>query len=529
MTAHRPFIHHRHLSYRLIFFCLLLELSLNAAAWFSASTFRVALSRHSQVLFSTRTLNNNDELNNEDEEDDILVGSPEELRQALREMSRIPKRQSSIEVAYSIPNLEEITDSNTDSMKPTSIRKEYPEYPGRVTNDTGVVEQEHGPTADGWFLDEDDYIHSHNHLNPDGSLSLDDITSSNAAMNTSVDKDYQKLSEKLLQMQSPNVPASFLSSSQNDSENDNDVEPTLETLLQQRLQDPSATSEELHQQVFAREEGYLNQSRVFLESLGSSDESSQAALEAARLRRGANYRKRQDEAISKLNAEIANFEADFLNKQEFFQNSNTQEKCFKCGCALSPQELQQFRAKRDAQASKRLCSVCYGELLVANSDKSFFRDDVIAFSRNNRSFRKGRERWQTNVNTSGQATPNRKRDTARRSPTRRQSISPPIPRPRKPTVSRPTLGQSTTTTTTTPGTPDGNGDDDVESLKEEVKALQDKLRQINNNDDSAIAPEDDEKKESPGDNMGLWTQVVDPDTGDVFYWNEDTEEMKWEL
>jgi len=26
-----------------------------------------------------------------------------------------------------------------------------------------------------------------------------------------------------------------------------------------------------------------------------------------------------------------------------------------------------------------------------------------------------------------------------------------------------------------------------------------------------------------------WLEVVDPDTKEVFYWNEETEEMRWEL
>lgn len=26
-----------------------------------------------------------------------------------------------------------------------------------------------------------------------------------------------------------------------------------------------------------------------------------------------------------------------------------------------------------------------------------------------------------------------------------------------------------------------------------------------------------------------WTEVIDPDTGETFYWNEETEEMKWDL
>jgi len=32
-----------------------------------------------------------------------------------------------------------------------------------------------------------------------------------------------------------------------------------------------------------------------------------------------------------------------------------------------------------------------------------------------------------------------------------------------------------------------------------------------------------------GDIAGSWLEVKDPDTGDLFFWNEETDEMKWEM
>ena len=38
--------------------------------------------------------------------------------------------------------------------------------------------------------------------------------------------------------------------------------------------------------------------------------------------------------------------------------------------------------------------------------------------------------------------------------------------------------------------------------------------------------------DNPSDNKNIiypWVEVMDPDTEEIFYWNEETEEMRWEL
>lgn len=457
-------------------------------------------------------------INNEHEDDSPQVQSPAELRQALYEMSRLSNTstQSLSNGDYSsIPNLENLTldsSSTVSNESPNRITQDYPEYPGRVTDDINSNmnenEEQLGPTADGWFLDESAYANSRSHMNPDGSLNLEGGADSTEMMDITADSEYQKVTENLLRMASPNVPASFLS-------NREEEEPTLESLLQQTPPDPSATSEELHKQVFKQEEGFLKQSKIFLESLGT--DGSKAAAEAARLRRGAEYRKRQEEAISKLYKEIDDFEAhlnDDISKP-------VEERCFKCGCPLSPQELEQFRS-RQLPASRRLCSVCYGDLLVAKSDKSFFRDDIVIPRSKNVPYRPR----QRPVNTKT-PTP-RRRDFQRLSaPTRRQTISPP-PQPS-------TLRRKPPVLEVKPRSPERRADitvsnddkDDIELLKREVKELKDELHNMKDyNEDDDI---DNGSSQNGEDSSGHWSQVIDPDTGEVFFWNDETEEIKWEL
>lgn len=403
----------------------------------------------------------------EDDYGEDAIDSPKQLKKAVNDLSRIPKRQSpDPNVAYSVPNLEALVDSfettdDTTHKAEEGIVRDRPEYPGRRTDDDD--DDDADSDFDGWFLETDDYVNSCDHLNPDGSLNLDS--------NNAVDEDYRVLTESLLRMQSPNLPASSLS----------DNEPTLESLLQQRPQDPSATSEELHRKVFEQEEGYLNQSEIFRKSLCDSA----ASLEAARWRRGADYRRRQEEAISKLDKEIAHFEAHLDENV----GGNNLVKCFKCGCALSPEEVEHTKLK---QASQRLCSLCYGDFLVAKSDRSFFRDESPPFGQ------KRQPTWKANeTRQSRNKTPN--------------AVASNIPNKSHDSSSEPRVERK--------DMPVSSDDDDIVMLKQEVAALQDELLHLK--EDKFIL----EAEEA----TGTWSQVIDPDTGEVFYWNEETEEMRWEL
>ena len=403
----------------------------------------------------------------EDDYGDDDIDSPEQLKKAINYFSRIPRRQSpDINVAYSVPNLEELVESFERTNE--GIVRDYPEYPGRWIDDTDDDDDDDADSDfDGWFLETDSYVNSRDHLNPDGSLNLVSIDT--------VDDEYRFVTESLLRMQTPNVPSSVMS----------DNELTLESLLQQRPQDPSTTSEELHRKVFEQEEGYFNQSEIFRRSLIDAT----AALEAARWRRGANYRRRQEEAISRLDTEISDFEAH-LDEHVLDQNK---VKCFRCNCGLSPEEVEHTKSTK---ASLRLCSLCYGDLLVAKSDPSFFRDESSPFAQNN--FRQNpRSSSRKEIRQLRNKTP--------------IAMASNIPNKLHDSSSEPKREQKDK-----PVSSDG---DDIAMLKQEVAALQDELLHLK---EDRLIPEAEKAS-------GPWSQVVDPDTGEVFYWNEETEEMTWEL
>ena len=430
-----------------------------------------------------------------DDNAEEVVESPEQLGRALQEMSRIPHPSTSASnPALSVSSLEDVGDAGNEGVGialSQSIKNEYPEYPGRTMEDSDDTEPEDGASFDGWFLDENDYINSSSHLNPDGSLNLHETADDTS--DTAADKEFQLLTENLLRMQSPNVPSSFLST------NSNNEEPTLESLLQQTPQDPSATSEDLHRKVFEQEEGFLNQSEVFRKSLGT--DGSAAAFEAARLRRGADYRRRQEQAISKLEQEIADFEAHLYESPK-----SADEKCFKCGCALSEEEMQHFRGMKDAPASRRLCSVCYGDLLVAKSDRSFFRDDVVIPQRNSSSSRGIRGQRPMIVR------PTRRIGHDLSPPRRANNTNAPQSEAlRAPLASIPPKAQQQTQPSS-------------EMLQEDLQDMRDEFvpDDVGMNHESCW-------QDSSEESTVPWLKVIDPDTGEVFYWNEETEEMKWEL
>jgi len=159
----------------------------------------------------------------------------------------------------------------------------------------------------------------------------------------------------------------------------------------QQQQQQQYDDEELHRLVFANEprEIFLNQSRAFLESL--SDPS--RVGDAAALRRGRQFRQRQEDAAKRLEREIADLE-DFLLRDgdgadfdDGGQQEPTKELCEQCGCTLTAKELDVIAKhgrrnnnedveKNGYGTSRRVCQVCYGEILAAQSDWSFRRDAV---------------------------------------------------------------------------------------------------------------------------------------------------------
>lgn len=132
-------------------------------------------------------------------------------------------------------------------------------------------------------------------------------------------------------------------------------------------------SEELHRLVFSNEKGFLEQSEAFRKSL-SSDSDEDAKREAEILRRGVEYRKQQEEAMTSVLQEMEELEKIISSKEEVIQRSPMQENvdgkdgnrssinlCSKCSCVLSPEEVMHEQKAGRSQAHQMICRLCQVE------------------------------------------------------------------------------------------------------------------------------------------------------------------------
>lgn len=280
------------------------------------------------------------------------------------------------------------------------------------------------------FLDADEYVQSSQWVDQDGMLRPPLIDTATKP------PEYRIIASRLLQ-QAPVSPTA--------QQPLTSLEELWATL--QDLPKPDARqAEDLHRQVFREEPGYWNQSSVFRESLSDPTKST----EATRLRHSVAFRKRQQAALSSLEAHVQQFEQQLQQAVV-----DGRRRCSRCRCLLSEAELPM------ADLNHGQCQICYGEQLVAASDTSF-RDEM-----------RPRRRHVTKavtVPSTAQLRPRRGltlEDLTHRPPSRRTEK---------------TVGG-----------------------------------------ERAQVIEDDADVEDG------WIEVEDPDTGEIFYVNKDTEEIRWEL
>ena len=301
----------------------------------------------------------------------------------------------------------------------------------------------------------------------------------------------------------------------------------LQSQQQQRQDDPTL-SEEIHRQIFENETGFYNQSQIFLESLTNTTMAGKANVE----RRGRYYRTRQEQAIQSLNEQIEEFEAVLLSQQqEQSRSSNDSMQCTQCHCRLSQEEINNPASKENNH--EPICRICYMERLVSNSKRNDI--DRIQQQRNiNRA-----ATTYTTYRPIGDIPINIRRYTTVKTPVSSSVPTGPLPiaavgvqtnesmsRPPETIIGNHDLTMVTdqrydATNSTDVIAYGGNGgelnDDDIPSSM--------LLEEIQRTDTSA-------NYDNPSDNKNIiypWVEVMDPDTEEIFYWNEETEEMRWEL
>ena len=154
--------------------------------------------------------------------------------------------------------------------------------------------------------------------------------------------------------------------SDDDDENWDDIWASI----QQQTTKPfnASQSEELHRQVFENEQGYLNQSPAFRKGLTDPT----IAAEATAERRSASFRARQAKAMEQLNRQLEEFEPVLMEtaqQRRRDQQSQHKNTCSRCRCRLKDRDydiVPQLWMQR--QNLTGLCEVCYTALAKAPPD-----------------------------------------------------------------------------------------------------------------------------------------------------------------
>jgi hypothetical protein len=269
---------------------------------------------------------------------------PREMQQSMNDLFSIKKKapiNQDPAGGYTLTDLEDYFSQRTPGSK----------SPARPIPKLNATLEESFPAegSDGMYLDPDLYVKSSQWLNADGSLNFPDDEERLKPGQTG--PDYQRILKAIVQP-APNSPDSVGPGS--GIQNMEDVWQALQQQASTTTNNPdqtTATSEELHRQVFAEEQGYLQQSQIFREALTDSTK----AAEAATLRHGQQFRQRQAEAIASLDEQIKEWE------EGWEENYTQAQHCSKCECILAHDEIAMSRKHQG------LCQVCYGEVLVAKS------------------------------------------------------------------------------------------------------------------------------------------------------------------
>lgn len=351
--------------------------------------------------------------------------------------------------------------------------------------------------GDSMYLDTDSYLEQSNNVGPDGVVTI---------MNTQQDSNairknelYRVILQKLAEP-SPYSPSAVEERQLRATSSQSQQELLWNALRVQQNQKRESSSmdqekaEEIRRQVFAEEDGFMKQSPIFRSFLlaTSNHTYSSNAMQATAQKRKQQLTRRQEKAQASLAAKLDAFELELQAGK--LANSN-QTRCSHCGCLLSVYELNRYPT---AIRGGIRCLVCRGENLATET------------KRIERSRRRQFTSYPMNIASSSSFRPTNNNFTS----SQRRPVSTLMPS-RKLTHNgqmSSNIGQSRYNSTGRPiNIPAAN------------------RQPMNNNSqkqERAPRMQDDSTAESNDDK---WEKVVDPDTGEAFYWNEKTEEMRWEI
>jgi hypothetical protein len=476
-------------------------------------------------------------------ESDVQVGNMQDMLTNLIDISATPDIFSKDDSAPPPPPI----------RKPTTNQLEQ-----LVSQLEAVIVDNEGPEAlekmkeanddDAPYLDASAYANYRNSVNQDGSLTPAsgvpmDFPSTGSANGNNDQITRQNL--KALVNPQPEIPDSYYTSKR---------EATMEDLFSTQQRQPDEVDEDLHNQIMAQEVGFQKQSELFQGYLQKGDEASGEA--AAYMLREQRRRKEQEEMLLKLEQEMSDLDETLAKNDDPSQpNSSKQlslKMCPKCKCPLTQVEI-------ESGQGDGMCQVCYGDMIAQTSDMRFLDAPPVEYT----PFTKSSYRQSPSPSSSSYSRPTRRIETP--IPSRRAATSGPVRQKQNggsnQAVSKP-AGTSVEKKAVARDAPSKSktvkrGEDgEVAQLKRQIVAFQQQVQkykqqaevaatkvqeveaenvrllqavaELQDKLDTTVKPEETKAPEGVVVEAP-WMEVVDPDTGDVFYWNEDTEEMRWDM
>lgn len=496
---------------------------------------------------------------------DTQVDNMQDMLANLIDISSPPKRVENNDNDGSPPSIME---------QPTTSELEQ-----LVSQLESIIVDNEGPEAlteladndsDAPFLDSNAYANYRTTVNQDGSLKpsagtpmdFPSVAGNNKAYNTNDRTTRRNL--RALVNPAPQSPDSYYTST---AKKGNSAEPTIEDLFAVKPRQANEVDEDLHRQIMAQEKGFQQQSKEFEGYLRDGDEASGA--KAANMLREQRRRKDQEELALKLDREMSELGDILMNAPD--PKEVKANPCTKCKCPLSQMELASGKGNG-------LCQLCYGDMIASTSDMRFLDAPPTDFSKSSpyrSSPYSGNNRQQSSYNNNNRQSRQQSSQPNRQQPSRQsRRVETPIPTR---TVSAPPSSSLSPSMKqqqqNSSGQPDGQQqtrppqkksspatkrkeDTEMSNLRRQVVALQQQVQKHRRQEEaaaekaeerereilrlrqlvleledklSAIAPESSETKSDETGVQAPWMEVVDPDTGEIFYWNEETEEMRWEM
>ena len=394
------------------------------------------------------------------------------------------------------------------------------------------LDEDKNDDNDAPFLSEADYKRASMGLGRDGSIQVPGGSRNTAGSGADADA-YERITKILLESDAPPIPPEFMDNRPLPPDMSSDE--ILLSLASAQGNNKNKVDEELHRRVMMGENIEDNGGGAEMPTIQPKEK----IEELVASKRNESYRRHRDEALAKLEQKMEEMMASLPSEgdgaaenQSTNSDSNGERDiamtCDGCGCKLSPIELD--HAKSLGKGKKHLCQVCNAERFI---EKRPYAPDIplIGYGSGGqfggRKIYKKREMRVLKKRSEGPAQTYRDGNTKRNSKSdapqqnsktdkRSSSVDPGAWRARY-------SGQSGGSMRQVP----------VSGVSEKRTPIEPKAKQDPDVKDFADSSTDEESLDSEEDTVETieseWVQAEDPDTGEFFFWNESTGEMRMDV